>query len=80
MARYVKTDVTKPQVYHLDVFDDAKQSLEECRNTDKSRVLTSTTFNRWFLAPGVRRIPVRENGIIGTLFLPPGNGPFPGKI
>jgi len=32
------------------------------------------------MAPGVRRIPVRENGIIATLFLPPEDGPFPGKF
>jgi len=32
------------------------------------------------MAPGVRRIPVRENGIIATLFFPPGDGPFPGTI
>ena len=31
------------------------------------------------MAEGVKRIPVREGRIRGTLFLPPGNGPFPGK-
>ena len=55
------------------------QSLEECRNT-RSKILTSVLLNRWFMSPGVRRIPVRENGIIATLFLPPGDGPFPGKF
>jgi len=39
----------------------------------------SFLLNRWFIAPGVRRIAIRENGIVGTLFLPPGEGPFPGK-
>lgn len=32
---------------------------------------------RTYLAPGVRRVVVRENGVIGTLFLPVGRGPFP---
>jgi len=28
----------------------------------------------------VRRIPVRDGRLRGTLFLPPGKGPFPGKL
>ncbi|KAL0962687.1 hypothetical protein UPYG_G00343980 [Umbra pygmaea] len=35
---------------------------------------------RWYLAPGVQRIDVREDGVKGTLFLPPGPGPFPGVL
>ncbi|XP_010078812.1 PREDICTED: acyl-coenzyme A thioesterase 1-like, partial [Pterocles gutturalis] len=35
---------------------------------------------RAFLRDGVRRVPVREGRIRATLFLPPGNGPFPGII
>jgi len=46
----------------------------------KTKILASTLLHRWFMAPGVRRIPVRENGIIATLFLPPGDGPFPGNV
>lgn len=37
-------------------------------------------FRRDFLAPGVTRHPVRQDGLVGTLFLPPGAGPFPGLI
>ncbi|XP_010643940.1 putative acyl-coenzyme A thioesterase 6, partial [Fukomys damarensis] len=33
-----------------------------------------------FLAPGVRRVPVREGRVRATLFLPPGKGRFPGII
>ncbi|ERE73088.1 acyl-coenzyme A thioesterase 1-like protein [Cricetulus griseus] len=32
------------------------------------------------MAPGVRRVPVREGRVRATLFLPPGNGPFPGIV
>jgi len=32
------------------------------------------------MADGVSRIPVREGTIRGTLFIPPGEGPFPGVI
>ncbi|XP_015268348.1 PREDICTED: acyl-coenzyme A thioesterase 1-like [Gekko japonicus] len=35
---------------------------------------------RWFLAEGVERIPVREGRLKATLFLPAGPGPFPGLI
>ena len=80
IARLLKMDVTKPQIYHLSVFDEEKHSLEECRNTKKHKILTSLVINRWFMSPGVRRISVRENGIVATLFLPPGEGPFPGVI
>ena len=80
LTRLIKLDVTKPQIYNLQVFDEEKQSLEECRNTKKTKILTSVLLNRWFMSPGVRRIPVRENEIIATLFLPPGDGPFPGKF
>ncbi|XP_077139148.1 acyl-coenzyme A amino acid N-acyltransferase 1-like [Ranitomeya variabilis] len=37
-------------------------------------------IERWYTAPGVQRIPIREGRIRGTLFLPPGEGPFLGVI
>uniref|UniRef100_A0A672F594 Acyl-CoA thioesterase 19 n=1 Tax=Salarias fasciatus TaxID=181472 RepID=A0A672F594_SALFA len=39
--------------------------------------LASVLVERWYMAPGVRRIPVTEGGLTATLFLPPGPGPFP---
>jgi len=41
--------------------------------------LSSVTFQKWYMAEEVKRIPVREGRIRGTLFLPPGHGPFPGS-
>ncbi|XP_076850577.1 peroxisomal succinyl-coenzyme A thioesterase-like [Brachyhypopomus gauderio] len=32
------------------------------------------------MAPGVRRVDIREKGVRGTLFIPPGPGPFPGVL
>ncbi|KAM6927560.1 acyl-coenzyme A thioesterase 1-like [Xenentodon cancila] len=43
----------------------------------KSTELAAVTAERWYMVPGVRRIEVLQNGIVGTLFLPPGPGPFP---
>lgn len=36
-----------------------------------------TTAERLYVADGVERIPVREDGLVGTLFVPPGAGPHP---
>ncbi len=40
----------------------------------------SATLERLFVAPGVTRIPVRENGLVGALFHPSGSGPYPGVM
>ncbi|XP_034019156.1 peroxisomal succinyl-coenzyme A thioesterase-like [Thalassophryne amazonica] len=42
--------------------------------------LVSVVTERWYMAPGVQRIEVKENGLLGTLFIPPGPGPFPGLL
>lgn len=38
----------------------------------QSTELAAVTTERWYMAPGVQRIEIRQNGIIGTLFIPPG--------
>jgi dienelactone hydrolase len=40
----------------------------------------STELVRHYLAPGVRRIEARDDGLFGTLFVPAGEGPFPAII
>ncbi|KAM9376639.1 peroxisomal succinyl-coenzyme A thioesterase-like [Pholidichthys leucotaenia] len=42
--------------------------------------LAGVVVERWYVAPGVQRIPVTENSLTATLFLPPGSGPFPAII
>lgn len=42
--------------------------------------LAHVEVERWCMAPGVRRIPVTEDGLTATLFLPSGSGPFPGLL
>lgn len=42
--------------------------------------LDNLILERWYVAPGVTRIQVKEDHIRGALFLPPGEGPFPGVI
>ncbi|XP_076015848.1 bile acid-CoA:amino acid N-acyltransferase-like [Genypterus blacodes] len=42
--------------------------------------LASVLTERWHMAPGVQRIEIREDTLRGTLFIPPGVGPFPGVL
>ncbi|XP_016516810.1 acyl-coenzyme A thioesterase 4-like isoform X4 [Poecilia formosa] len=42
--------------------------------------LAGVEVERWYMAPGVQRIPVTEDGLTATLFLPSGPGPFPGLL
>lgn len=34
--------------------------------------LASVLTERWYMAPGVQRISIKEKGVRGTLFIPPG--------
>ncbi|XP_020665840.3 acyl-coenzyme A thioesterase 1 [Pogona vitticeps] len=43
-------------------------------------VLGQASVERWFTRPDVRKIRLKEGAVRGSLFLPPGNGPFPGVI
>ncbi|XP_061544888.1 peroxisomal succinyl-coenzyme A thioesterase-like [Phycodurus eques] len=46
----------------------------------ESAELAVVTTERWFVTPGVQRIDIRQNGVVGTLFLPPGPGRFPAMV
>lgn len=74
--RLTKKDPTKPYYIHLQVFDG---HIEDFRDPT-IQPITSATFEKWYMASGVRRIPVREGRVRGTLFVPSGKGPFPGII
>ena len=73
--RLIKHDVTKPYVIELKCFNDHIASRETSKQP-----MALTTFLKGYMADGVRRIPVKEGRIRGTLFLPLGNGPFPGNL
>ncbi|XP_077401062.1 peroxisomal succinyl-coenzyme A thioesterase-like [Vanacampus margaritifer] len=44
------------------------------------RPLAEALTERWYKAPGVRRVEVNDRGVRGTLFIPSGPGPFPGLL
>ena len=73
-TRLMKSDVTKPYNIALNCFDGHITPHES-----SLQPLSSGTFQKWYMADGVKRIPVREGRIRGTLFIPPGDGPFPGN-
>ena len=72
--RLMKSDVTKPYNIVVSCFDGHVTPIESLLQP-----LSSGTFQKWYKADGVKRISVREGRIRGTLFIPPGDGPFPGK-
>ncbi|XP_058487191.1 bile acid-CoA:amino acid N-acyltransferase-like [Solea solea] len=73
--RLRKKNVETPYVVHISLWDGHVSPSER-----PSTELAAVTAERWFMAPGVRRIEIRQNGIVGTLFLPPGPGPFPAML
>ncbi|KAL7888417.1 hypothetical protein AOLI_G00033910 [Acnodon oligacanthus] len=66
-SKMVKRDASSPLHYHIEA-------------SSGGEVLAKETNERHFACPGVRRAPVSDGRIRGTLFTPPGEGPFPGII
>ncbi|KAK2859102.1 hypothetical protein Q5P01_003722 [Channa striata] len=71
--RLRKVDVCAPMLVNISVYS----GHEGFR---KQAPLASALTERWYMAPGVQRIDIKENGVHGTLFIPPGPGPFPGLL
>ncbi|KAJ8309324.1 hypothetical protein KUTeg_014198 [Tegillarca granosa] len=76
--RYWKRDVTEPVLVTLNVFK-GHYSWDELYSKTM-QPLVSTVIRRWYKAPDVKREQIRVGNIRGTLFLPPGKGPFLGVI
>ncbi|XP_036595626.1 acyl-coenzyme A amino acid N-acyltransferase 1-like [Trichosurus vulpecula] len=74
--RLMKQDVMNSPFYvQLELYD---SFLHE--DSPKVQPKASQMIERWFSGPGLQRIPIREGRVRGALFLPPGEGPFPGVI
>ena len=67
LLRLVKRDVQTPFAVELEVLDNHEPRV--------GRLLGRVVHERDFLAPGVRREPVRAGRMRATLFLPPGEPP-----
>ncbi|XP_028858818.1 acyl-coenzyme A thioesterase 1 [Denticeps clupeoides] len=66
-TRLTKRDASKPLLVDVEVVGDG-------------RTLARATNERRFMADGVRRVAVKAGRIRGTMFVPPGPGPFPAVL
>ncbi|XP_039523842.1 peroxisomal succinyl-coenzyme A thioesterase-like [Pimephales promelas] len=73
--RIRKRDILTPMVVHISVY-----SGHLSEGFSEEPPLATSVIERWHVAPGVKRINIREEEVQGTLFLPPGPGPFPGVL
>ncbi|XP_038667667.1 peroxisomal succinyl-coenzyme A thioesterase-like isoform X1 [Scyliorhinus canicula] len=73
--RLRKKDVTIPYLVIVSVYDGW------ISNTfDKRAALASVVLERFYMAPGITRLELKEGRTIGTMFFPPGPGPFPAVL
>ncbi|XP_074850753.1 bile acid-CoA:amino acid N-acyltransferase [Carettochelys insculpta] len=74
--RLMKRNVMEsPFHIHLALFDEFHLFA-----SPHDQPVASQTVERWYVAPGVQRVQIRGSRIRGALFLPSGEGPFPGLI
>ncbi|XP_061617340.1 peroxisomal succinyl-coenzyme A thioesterase-like [Phyllopteryx taeniolatus] len=73
--RLRKRDARSPALFTVSVYDG-----HVGRDFADRRPLAEVLAERWYVAPGVRGVDVRERGVRGTLFIPSGPGPFPGLL
>ncbi|XP_077429723.1 bile acid-CoA:amino acid N-acyltransferase-like [Vanacampus margaritifer] len=73
--RLRKKNVEIPLIVDISLLDGHVSPREK-----EIAVLAVVTTERWYMAPGVQRIDIRQNGVVGTLFLPPGPGRFPAVL
>lgn len=69
--RLVVRNVEEPLHYVLSLYSD-HISLKDIISTETYKPLCVTVATRFTKAANVRRVPIREGSIRGTLFLPPG--------
>ncbi|XP_034540880.1 bile acid-CoA:amino acid N-acyltransferase-like [Notolabrus celidotus] len=69
--RLRKKNVETPYVVHMSLLEGHVSPSKS-----QSTWLAAVTAERWYMAPGVQRIEIRQDGLVGTLFLPPGQGQF----
>ena len=67
--RLVKKDVTIPKCYNIQAVRESSEDTAVKLN----EVIAETTVEKLYLKNGVKRIPVTEGKLRGTLFIPEGN-------
>ncbi|XP_029906760.1 bile acid-CoA:amino acid N-acyltransferase-like [Myripristis murdjan] len=79
-VRLRKKSTEAPYVVHISLLEDHVSPSETLKDNGQSGELAASTVERFYMAPGVKRVEIRQNGVVGTLFLPPGPGPFPAML
>ena len=75
-----KRDVTKPLKVSLDVYSGVRIGGNNSGSLEENNKLASVTLLRSYMSDGVTRHVVKSGGFYGTLFIPSGEGPFPGIV
>nr|XP_057921799.1 peroxisomal succinyl-coenzyme A thioesterase-like isoform X2 [Doryrhamphus excisus] len=73
--RLRKMNICSPMLVSISVYS-GHVSHDFSQRPPLAAVLTE----RWYMAPGVRRLDIKDRGVRGTLFIPSGPGPFPGML
>ena len=68
--RYIKLDVTSPQIVNFTVFN-GHITWDECHHAT-SKIIVCAEKKRWFLDKTVQREEIRYGKLRGTMFTPVG--------
>ena len=70
--RLIKMDVTTPLDFEVTLYPGHLASESQVFGPNRPTALASSRCQRWYMGPGVRRIPIRVNRVKGTMFIPAG--------
>ena len=73
-TKFRPADAMIPYKFNFDIFEN------HIVNAKNSRSIAHLEIERCFFLPDIQRIAIEQDGVFGTLFLPNGEGPFPGII
>lgn len=74
LPRLQTVDASAPLCYNFKVFDG------HLNETSTAEPFCTTVVKRYFISKDIERNPIRAGSIRGTLFSPPGDGPFPAIV
>ncbi|KAJ8309355.1 hypothetical protein KUTeg_014229 [Tegillarca granosa] len=76
--RIIKLNILETLRVNLSVYEGIHDWETVCKN--ELEPVASTFIDRWYKSKDVKRIRVKSGRLRGRLFVPPGDGPFPGII
>ncbi|XP_063429714.1 bile acid-CoA:amino acid N-acyltransferase-like isoform X2 [Mytilus trossulus] len=76
--RYIKRKVKTPQEVKITIYEG--HLTWDNVHSDEFKPLAIKSIERLFKRNDVTRVEIKHERLKGTLFIPPGNGPFPGVL